>query len=279
MGRVARRRVNRLRRIAITHGVVSAADGLEWAGDERQYGTAAADAEEEWQRACARELAELNGEDSESDVDSWAGDDRSATSEGSVDAAWDRACAEEMEAEFGPAFPDDDGDDDDDDDAWAKEWAKTLTTSEPSSAAQDDTSDEQASDDDDDDDDDDDEVVDEEQLARDMFGSDRLASDDEAPAEPAARPPQTCADFTIVTEADRRKRKRGPLPPQRGQIVRARADSKEDLRKLRRAAKFAREAESPPPVPQKKFAWSGGKITSNKEEATAKFLERQRRAT
>lgn len=43
-----------------------------------------------------------------------------------------------------------------------------------------------------------------------------------------------------------------------------------------RAARFAREASAPvPAVPKKRMAWPGGKISSNKEEATAKFLERQ----
>lgn len=44
----------------------------------------------------------------------------------------------------------------------------------------------------------------------------------------------------------------------------------------RRAARFQREAMSgPPPIPQRKMAWAGGKIASNKDAALKKFVERK----
>lgn len=48
-----------------------------------------------------------------------------------------------------------------------------------------------------------------------------------------------------------------------------------EKRKLRAARFAADEAKGPPPIPEKRMAWPGGKITSNKEEATKKFLERK----
>ena len=53
--------------------------------------------------------------------------------------------------------------------------------------------------------------------------------------------------------------------------------SEEELaRRAKRAAKFAADAARPPPPPPKRtFAHPGGKITSNKEEATANFLKRK----
>ena len=56
--------------------------------------------------------------------------------------------------------------------------------------------------------------------------------------------------------------------------------SEEELaRRAKRAAKFAADAARPPPPPPKRtFAHPGGKITSNKEEATANFLKRKAEA-
>ena len=53
--------------------------------------------------------------------------------------------------------------------------------------------------------------------------------------------------------------------------------SEEELvRRQKRAAKFAADAaKAPPPIPKRTFAHPGGKITSNKEEATATFLRRK----
>ena len=83
--------------------------------------------------------------------------------------------------------------------------------------------------------------------------------------------------YTGAADVVKRKRKSGGNSP-RGGIVRARADSKEELRRQRRAAKFAADAaKAPPPIPKRTFAHPGGKITSNKEEATQKFLRRQKK--
>jgi len=98
------------------------------------------------------------------------------------------------------------------------------------------------------------------------------------PPPPATKPPKRglAADFTIVAPGEAKRRRTGGAPqPQRGSVVRARADSKEDLRRAHRAAKFAKEADAPPPVPKKTMAHPGGKITSNKDEATAAFLARK----
>ena len=52
----------------------------------------------------------------------------------------------------------------------------------------------------------------------------------------------------------------------------------DEKKKARRAARFAADAQQPPPPPPKKtFAHPGGKMTSNKEEATAKFLQRAKK--
>ena len=280
MGRVARRRVNRLRRVAIARGALRVAGGAEWAGDGRDGSDVCDPAD--WEAACARELAELDGDASASDS-SWAGDDRSDASDGSVGAAWDRAVAEEMAAEFGPAFPDDD-DDDDDDDAWAREWATTLNGPAAGANGADggdssggDSSDGDSSDDSDGDGDGDDSSVDEVALAREAVGAARVVGAGKPPP-PATKPPKRglATDFTIVAPGEaKRRRTGGPPQPQRGSVVRARADSKEDLRRAHRAAKFAKEAAAPPPVPKKTMAHPGGKITSNKDEATAAFLARK----
>ena len=51
----------------------------------------------------------------------------------------------------------------------------------------------------------------------------------------------------------------------------------DDLAKARRAERFAREAvtKGAEPPPRKTMAWSGGKMTSNKDEAIEKFLKRK----
>lgn len=49
--------------------------------------------------------------------------------------------------------------------------------------------------------------------------------------------------------------------------------------KRARAARFAREARNPPPMPKKQMAWAGGKIeTSSREEALLKLLARKTKA-
>ena len=43
-----------------------------------------------------------------------------------------------------------------------------------------------------------------------------------------------------------------------------------------RAARFAAEsAKPPPPLPKRSLAWAGGKLTTNKEEAVEKYLQRK----
>ena len=71
----------------------------------------------------------------------------------------------------------------------------------------------------------------------------------------------------------RRKRERAEKPPA---IAGLELSEEELARRAKRAAKFAADAARPPPPPPKRtFAHPGGKITSNKEEATANFLKRK----
>ena len=52
-------------------------------------------------------------------------------------------------------------------------------------------------------------------------------------------------------------------------------DGGEAEQRRKRAARFeAAAARPPPPPPQRSFAWSGGKMSTNREEATEAFLER-----
>ena len=52
-------------------------------------------------------------------------------------------------------------------------------------------------------------------------------------------------------------------------------DDAEAEQRRKRAARFeAAAARPPPPPPQRSFAWSGGKMSTNREEATEAFLER-----
>ena len=59
----------------------------------------------------------------------------------------------------------------------------------------------------------------------------------------------------------------------------ARGITCELARRAKRAGRFAADAARPPPPPPKRtFAHPGGKITSNKEEATMNFLKRKAEA-
>ena len=52
-------------------------------------------------------------------------------------------------------------------------------------------------------------------------------------------------------------------------------DDAEAEQRRKRAARFEAAAARPaPPPPQRSFAWSGGKISTNREQATEAFLER-----
>ena len=74
----------------------------------------------------------------------------------------------------------------------------------------------------------------------------------------------------------RRKRERAEKPPA---IAGLELSEEELARRAKRAAKFAADAARPPPPPPKRtFAHPGGKITSNKEEATINFLKRKAEA-
>ena len=74
----------------------------------------------------------------------------------------------------------------------------------------------------------------------------------------------------------RRKRARDEKPPA---IAGLELSEEELARRAKRAAKFAADAARPPPPPPKRtFAHPGGKITSNKEEATMNFLKRKAEA-
>ena len=71
----------------------------------------------------------------------------------------------------------------------------------------------------------------------------------------------------------RRKRARDEKPPA---IAGLELSEEELARRAKRAGRFAADAaKAPPPIPKRTFAHPGGKITSNKEEATATFLLRK----
>ena len=72
----------------------------------------------------------------------------------------------------------------------------------------------------------------------------------------------------------RRKRARDEKQPHA--IAGLELSEEELARRAKRAGRFAADAaKSPPPIPKRTFAHPGGKITSNKEEATATFLRRK----
>jgi len=74
----------------------------------------------------------------------------------------------------------------------------------------------------------------------------------------------------------RRKRARDEKPPA---IAGLELSEEELARRAKRAGRFAADAARPPPPPPKRtFAHPGGKITSNKEEATMNFLKRKAEA-
>ena len=205
---------------------------------------------------------------SEDDADSWAGDGRDG---GSDDDMWG-ACDDD-DGDVGSAS---DPDSDSSDDAWAREWARRLSTDETSPRGASTES-----------------GAEEARLAREMLGDDVVMADSsgdddsdsssdasessDSDASSADAPPAAYREPLVTTWDNKRKRKSGGYSP-RGGIVRARADSKEELRRQRRAAKFAADAaKAPPPIPKRTFAHPGGRITSNKEEATEKFLRRKQK--
>ena len=246
-------------------------DDASWAGDDRGDSDAD-DAVDAFLLGANPDGAPDPDDDSggsEDDADSWAGDGRDG---GSDDDMWG-VC----EDDGGDAASASDPDSDSSDDAWAREWARRLSTDEtsPRNAATD-------------------AGAEEARLAREMLGDDVVMADssgddsdssdedsddgessDESSDSNAA--PAAYREPLVTTWDKKRKRKSGGYSP-RGGIVRARADSKEELRRQRRAAKFAADAaKAPPPIPKRTFAHPGGRITSNKEEATAKFLQRAKK--
>ena len=77
----------------------------------------------------------------------------------------------------------------------------------------------------------------------------------------------------------RRKRARDEKPPKPPAIAGLELSEEELARRAKRAGRFAADAARPPPPPPKRtFAHPGGKITSNKEEATMNFLKRKAEA-
>ena len=75
----------------------------------------------------------------------------------------------------------------------------------------------------------------------------------------------------------RRKRERDEKQPHA--IAGLELSEEELARRAKRAGRFAADAARPPPPPPKRtFAHPGGKITSNKEEATMNFLKRKAEA-
>ena len=215
----------------------------------------------------------------------WAGDLRSLDSDDDGGFDWARACEDDA-SEVGGAGGFDAADDSSSsgEDSWAHEWARHLGGAAPAAAPG-----RRAADGGAevalarevlgaaalvDDDDDDSEGEDGEDASEGEDGDD--ASEGSEGSEGGKAAPATCADFTIVRRKDLKKRRRqGPTSPNRGSIVRARADSKEEIRRQQRAAKFAADASrAPPPPPKRTFAHPGGVITSNKDEALAKYLAR-----
>lgn len=91
----------------------------------------------------------------------------------------------------------------------------------------------------------------------------------------AARRPEPrglCDDFDITSDFE-------PSMSQRrqhyGPIEALDCDTKEHARRAARAARFAAEAQLPaPPLPQRRVAWYGGKMTTNREAATKMYLAR-----
>eukprot|EP00629_Pelagomonadales_sp_RCC1024_P001122 CAMPEP_0119267076 /NCGR_PEP_ID=MMETSP1329-20130426/5345_1 /TAXON_ID=114041 /ORGANISM="Genus nov. species nov., Strain RCC1024" /LENGTH=298 /DNA_ID=CAMNT_0007266985 /DNA_START=149 /DNA_END=1042 /DNA_ORIENTATION=+ len=298
MGKLRRRRGRARRREAFKQALARATlnESLDWAGDTR------ADEENTWAAV----------------AEDWAGDGRDG--DGGEEEAWFRGA---LEAELGPADPDEDEESESEDDAWAKGGADPAAEAgfeaffgaafkrQDGAAAGDKEP-----------------VEDERQLAREMFGERMVEGDADAEADdgpgslgnpclpsifdlppedvlgsegaaapapaplskkarraakkaakaaakaPGAAPAAAIYAEDIVTAEDRQKAKKPGGFVQRGGIIRARADSQEELRKQRRAAKFAAEAQRPPPpVPKRSFAHPGGVITSNREEARAKFFE------
>ena len=246
------------------------ADDASWAGDDRGASDDD-DAVDAFLLGANPDGAPDPDDDSggsEDDADSWAGDGRDG---GSDDDMWG-ACDDDD----GDAASASDPDSDSSDDAWAREWARRLSTDETSPRGASTES-----------------GAEEARLAREMLGDDVVmadsgsdddsdSSDDDSEssdsdASSADAPPAAYREPLVTTWDKKRKRKSGGYSP-RGGIVRARADSKEELRRQRRAAKFAADAaKAPPPIPKRTFAHPGGRITSNKEEATAKFLQRAKK--
>lgn len=88
---------------------------------------------------------------------------------------------------------------------------------------------------------------------------------------PALPPlPKYCDDFDITSnfvphgEVPRRRHK--PIEP-------IELDMEEIRKRHMRLTKFHQDI-PPPPVPKRKMAWLGGKISSNRKEATRRFIER-----
>ena len=86
-------------------------------------------------------------------------------------------------------------------------------------------------------------------------------------------------DLTLDGLRVKARRKRARDEKQPHAIAGLELSEEELARRAKRAAKFAADAARPPPPPPKRtFAHPGGKITSNKEEATANFLKRKAEA-
>ncbi|KAJ1457090.1 hypothetical protein M885DRAFT_615698 [Pelagophyceae sp. CCMP2097] len=131
------------------------------------------------------------------------------------------------------------------------------------------------------DDDDDDEVEMDDDDDDDDDGDD---DDDDAPspAPPAPtakrRAGALCDDFDVCADFKPDKRPRIVSEP-RAAVASSPlggGDAAAELAKRQaRAAKFAAAAAQPAPAaPVRTMAWSGGKVTSNRADATAKYLER-----
>lgn len=93
-----------------------------------------------------------------------------------------------------------------------------------------------------------------------------------APPAPSLPPlPTICKDFDITSDFKLhppvRRKSPGPIEP-------IKIDSDEIRRRHMRSAKFNND-EPPPPLPKRTMAWLGGKMTSNRKEATKRFIERR----
>ena len=104
--------------------------------------------------------------------------------------------------------------------------------------------------------------------------STKTADDDRKVLAAAVR---TSSQLDLTPDGLRVKARRKRARDEKAPAIAGLELSEEELaRRAKRAGRFAADAaKAPPPIPKRTFAHPGGKITSNKEEATATFLRRK----